>query len=372
MRQTLLVLAMCLPTLFAASEVRSQVPDPGEREIALAEAGREVLLPGVLEGATPRDYTLTAGPGDRLTITLEAESASAYFNLLPPGTELALHNGSVAGNRFEGTLPQPGTYTVRLYLLGAARDEGRRVAYDLSVRRDVIDVNALASEALAAIDAAPAPAGPAPGTAVPAPGPTPGGVAFGAAPLSVEAGGEPAMQTAQPSDNRFQVANLSGSLNLRAGPSTTAAVIATAPLGATLVNRGCDEAEGRRWCQVQTEDGQLAWAAEGFLIPAPEPVASAGTAASGAPFTPVGELACTLSASPARCPYGVERRADGTATLTVRLPDGRSRAIFVEGGVPVSSDAVEPFFMIRKEDRSQVSIGDAETYEVPDAVVQGG
>ncbi len=371
MRQFALALVLSFTTAVGTAPCAwSQVPDPSDTEITLPDTGREVLLPGVLEGATPREYTLTAGPGDRLTITLEAESASAYFDLLPPGTEVALHNGSVAGDRFEGTLPQPGTYTVRLYLLGAARDEGRRVAYDLSLRRDVIDVGALASEALAAIDAAQAPAPSAP--IAPAHAPTAGGVTIGAAPLSADAGGAPGMQTAQPSDNRFQVANLSGSLNLRAGPSTTAAVIATVPLGAALVNRGCDDAEGRRWCQVQTEDGQLAWAAEAFLIPAPEPVASSETAASGAPFTPVGDLACTLSAAPARCPYAIERRADGTATLTVRLPDGRSRAIFVEGGVPVSSDAVEPFFMIRKEDLSQVSIGDAETYEIPDAVAQGG
>ena len=44
------------------------------------------------------------------------ESTSAYFNVLPPGSEEAIFTGPTAGAHFEGTLPQDGDYRVRVYL----------------------------------------------------------------------------------------------------------------------------------------------------------------------------------------------------------------------------------------------------------------
>jgi hypothetical protein len=61
--------------------------------------------------------------------------------------------------------------------------------------------------------------------------------------------------------------------------------------------------------------------------------------------------------------------------VTITKPDGRTRAVFFEGGRATGSDASQAdggaFRATRASDLTTVHIG-AERYEIPDAVVQGG
>ena len=75
-----------------------------------------------------------------------------------------------------------------------------------------------------------------------------------------------------------------------------------------------------------------------------------------------------------QCPFGVVREGNGTATVVITRPDGRTRAIFFEAGKAVRSDVSEadggPFSAERESDLNIVRVGD-ERYEIPDVVVLG-
>ena len=59
---------------------------------------------------------------------------AAYFNVLPPGsTGEAIFVGSSEGDHFKAALPSDGDYTIRVYLMGGAKDSGKPINYTLKV-----------------------------------------------------------------------------------------------------------------------------------------------------------------------------------------------------------------------------------------------
>jgi len=75
------------------------------------------------------------------------------------------------------------------------------------------------------------------------------------------------------------------------------------------------------------------------------------------------------------CPFGVRREGNGSGTVTVTKPDGRTRAIFFQQGKAIGADtsSADPgeFSASRDGDDTTVRIGQ-ERYEIPDAVIFGG
>jgi hypothetical protein len=75
------------------------------------------------------------------------------------------------------------------------------------------------------------------------------------------------------------------------------------------------------------------------------------------------------------CPFGVTRRGNGNANVTVKKPDGRSRVIFFEKGKAIGYDVnqADPgnFSASKESDLFIIRIG-KERYEIPEAVVFGG
>ena len=96
---------------------------------------------------------------------------------------------------------------------------------------------------------------------------------------------------------------------------------------------------------------------------------------AGTNFNATGEIPCARhSAQPINpCHFGVIRRGNGTATLTVFWPDGGERYIYFENGKATSSDAVNGSVTTERQgDLNKLSIGSEERFEVPDAVIFGG
>jgi hypothetical protein len=110
----------------ALSQARSRVK--------IAKGNDNAAVTGTIRGQEYHDYLLGAKAGQAMGVSLIAEG-SAYFNILPPGSEgEAIYNSSVMGNDAVNVpLPTSGDYTVRVYLMGAAEDEGRTVGYTLSM-----------------------------------------------------------------------------------------------------------------------------------------------------------------------------------------------------------------------------------------------
>jgi heat shock protein HslJ len=175
-------------------------------------------------------------------------------------------------------------------------------------------------------------------------------------------------------------------LNLREQPSTSARILATFRPGTTLDNLGCQRAEGRTWCDVQPlGGGPRGFVASAYLRPAISPDGSAAMGpddsalrAGQGRFDATGPLSCAFAAdeSMGQCEFGVARAGGGYATVVIKKPDGRSRAIYFRMGRAIGADTSEaegykPFRATRQGDLNLIRVGD-ERYEIPDAVILGG
>lgn len=143
----------------------------------------------------------------------------------------------------------------------------------------------------------------------------------------------------------WQVAGVSDALNLRAHPSTTATIIARFRPGTILDNLGCSDADGRVWCDVQPlGGGPRGYVAAVYLKPAVSPDGSVAMGpddsalrAGQGRFDATGKIPCAQSAGQPmmQCPFGVARAGGGYATVVIKKPDGRTRAIFFRMGKPI-------------------------------------
>ena len=96
---------------------------------------------GTIVGNEYFDYRLGANAGQNMFAELKLGgtngNGTVYFNILPPGSDgVAIYNGSMDGNSTTISLPEKGTYTIRVYLMGNDRDAGKTVGYsvDLSIQ----------------------------------------------------------------------------------------------------------------------------------------------------------------------------------------------------------------------------------------------
>jgi hypothetical protein len=184
----------------------------------------------------------------------------------------------------------------------------------------------------------------------------------------------------------WAVAGVTGVLNLREQPSTTSNVLDKFPSGTILNNLGCQLVDGRVWCDVQPlSGGQRGYVAAAYLKPAVSPDGSVATGpddsalrAGQGQFDATGRIPCAQDAGQpmAQCEFGVARAGGGYATVVVKKPDGRTRAIFFSMGRPIGADTSQadgyPEFRATKQnDLNLIRIG-KERYEIPDAVPLGG
>ena len=184
----------------------------------------------------------------------------------------------------------------------------------------------------------------------------------------------------------WEVTGVSGVVNLREQPSTTSSVVGTFASGTILDNLGCQRADGRVWCDVQPlGGGPRGYVAAEYLKPAVSPDGSVAKGpddsalrAGQGEFDATGIIPCafTVGQPMAQCEFGVARAGGGYATVVVKHPNGRSRAIFFRMGTPIGADISQAdgdleFRATKEADLHLIRIGD-ERYEIPDAVILGG
>jgi hypothetical protein len=95
-------------------------------------------------------------------------------------------------------------------------------------------------------------------------------------------------------------------------------------------------------------------------------------------FDATGPLPCAFAAGQpmGRCEFGVARAGGGYATVVVKKPDGRTRAIFFRMGRPLGADLSQAdgnmaFGATKEAGLYRIRAGD-ERYEIAEAVVFGG
>jgi hypothetical protein len=126
-------LACLLAALLAGIAPLSAQVNIRQEQVILAEGQSAASLKGTINGAEVVDYLVPARAGQSLVATLKARNPSAYFNVLPPKSDEAIFVGSSSGNRFEGTLPAEGVYTLRVYLMRNAARRKETTSYTLDL-----------------------------------------------------------------------------------------------------------------------------------------------------------------------------------------------------------------------------------------------
>lgn len=182
------------------------------------------------------------------------------------------------------------------------------------------------------------------------------------------------------------VSGVSSVLNLRDQPTTAAKVLTTYLGGTILDNLGCQQVEGKTWCDVQQlGGGPRGYVSAEYLKPAVSPDGSVITGADDSAmragqgqFDATGIIPCAQHRGQpmTECEFGVARASGGYATVVIKKTDGRTRAIFFSMGRPIGADTSQadgyPEFSTTKDsDLNLIRIGN-ERYEIPDAVILGG
>lgn len=125
------------PLVLAAATLAVPAPAAAAdavRAVPFAKGQSAARLQGRVQGYDSMDYTLRASAGQTLTVSMTASRASAYFNVMPPGSkDVAIHVGSTLGNQFTGTLAQSGEYRIRVYQMRSDARRGASANFTLDI-----------------------------------------------------------------------------------------------------------------------------------------------------------------------------------------------------------------------------------------------
>jgi hypothetical protein len=195
-----------------------------------------------------------------------------------------------------------------------------------------------------------------------------------------------AVVPAAPDDGGPRNWEVASTLNLREQPSTSARILAQYGPGTILDNLGYQRVQGLIWCDVQQlGGGPRGYVSADYLRPAVSPDGSVATGpddsalrAGQGMFDANGSLPCALSEGQpmGECEFGVARSGGGYATVVIKKPDGRTRALFFRMGRPIGADVSESegrleFRATKEGDLHLIRIGN-ERYEIWDAIILGG
>ena len=127
MKNLVLALAAVLTCASANAQIRTE-------QVQFAAGSSGTTLRGRIKGREIVDYQLRASGGQSMTVTFAPGNPSAYFNVLPPGSnDEAIFIGSSNGNAFEGTLPADGDYKIRVYLMRSAARRNEVSDYTMQI-----------------------------------------------------------------------------------------------------------------------------------------------------------------------------------------------------------------------------------------------
>lgn len=133
MRSIKSILVASAVTVAAAPMAFSPVLAQAVSRITFAKGNDNASVTGSINSRQYRDYKLRVGAHQSLGVSLITEG-NAYFNILPPGSkDVAVYNSSTNGNDATGIETVAGDYTIRVYLMGAAKYSKKPVSYQLSV-----------------------------------------------------------------------------------------------------------------------------------------------------------------------------------------------------------------------------------------------
>jgi len=113
-------------------------------------------IEGSIRGDQAINYRLGVTAGQRMSVQLDTDNASNYFNITAPGASEALYNSSISGNGTSFVIPSSGNYIISVYLMRNAARRNETANYDLTLY-----VENAAAQAPRPLPSTPAPSAPA-------------------------------------------------------------------------------------------------------------------------------------------------------------------------------------------------------------------
>lgn len=89
-----------------------------------------------IAGRQSKNYTLKAAAGQTMNVILSSDNTENYFNIYAPGKgpgDEAMFTGSINGNRYTGTLPATGHYTIQVFMMRSAARRNETANYTLKL-----------------------------------------------------------------------------------------------------------------------------------------------------------------------------------------------------------------------------------------------
>jgi hypothetical protein len=135
---------MKLPVPFAAALLAAgaialpmtsvaQAPMPKPERVQFAKGTSSKTIKGALKGNQSRTFLVNLRAGQKMTVKLVSNNASANFNVTAPGAMQAMFIGSVSGNEFADTIPSSGDYKVDLFLMRNAARRNESVNFTITI-----------------------------------------------------------------------------------------------------------------------------------------------------------------------------------------------------------------------------------------------
>lgn len=116
----------------APSAQPAEIEGITNKRLSFAPGANSATVEGTIIGYETIDYLLNVKAGQPMNISLATKNTATYFNLLEPGeTEVAVFNGSMGDNMFEGTAAKSGDYRIRVYMMRSAARRNEKADYRL-------------------------------------------------------------------------------------------------------------------------------------------------------------------------------------------------------------------------------------------------
>lgn len=122
-----------LAIFFAVSSSWGQ-EDIRTEQVSFEKGKSGATIEGSITGSEIIDYKLNARSGQAMNVSMATDNTANYFNVMEPGEQyVAVFNGSVGENMYEGTLEKSGDYTIRVYLMRSAARRNEKANFRLEI-----------------------------------------------------------------------------------------------------------------------------------------------------------------------------------------------------------------------------------------------
>lgn len=122
------------PTADAPAPSTAVIEGITNKRLSFDKGSSSARVSGSITGYETVDYLLNVRSGQSLNVSMATRNTATYFNILEPGeTEVAIYNGSIEGNMYEGVTARSGDYRIRIYMMRSAARRNEKADYGLEV-----------------------------------------------------------------------------------------------------------------------------------------------------------------------------------------------------------------------------------------------